>query len=259
MRPSFDLSPTSKGRVIVSTALLTMVFIILAFAVDSFNWPNLDAQGRLRHTLINMFVPLLVSAPIMYFLMNKQRELAIAHDALQVIASTDSLTTVLNRGAFTALVEAYLTRVADEQMHCALLVIDADNFKSINDNFGHDHGDEALRIIAGAIKQIVRGDDIVGRIGGEEFGVFLTGSSANQAQMVAERIRSTINQASFAPGGARRPLSVSVGGAVFRRRMPFNELFRIADQQLYAAKEKGRNRVVVAEVDRYDPVPMAAA
>ncbi|MBN9010905.1 MAG: GGDEF domain-containing protein, partial [Rhizobiales bacterium] len=126
--------------------------------------------------------------------------------------------------------------------------VDADHFKTINDRFGHDRGDEALRVIARSIQGLVRGADLVGRVGGEEFGVFLPGSSSRQAEAVAERIRKTINEAEFDADGERTPLSVSVGGAIFRGDVSYADLFHVADQQLYRAKQAGRNRVVVARM-----------
>jgi diguanylate cyclase len=161
----------------------------------------------------------------------------------------------MNRAAFSTLVDAYLKQVrsAEQRASGALLIIDADNFKAVNDRYGHDRGDEALVTIAQSIKSMIRAPDIVGRLGGEEFGVFLPGANSDQAERVAERIRSTVNDVSFLPDGTAHPLSVSVGGAVFGATLPFAELFRLADQQLYAAKQRGRNRVVIAPA----PAPSA--
>jgi len=90
------------------------------------------------------------------------------------------------------------------------------------------------------------GADIVGRIGGEEFGVFLPGSNPLRAEAVAERIRQAISDVEFIPDGSKRHLSVSVGGAVFERQVPFGALYRTADQLLYEAKERGRNCVAMS-------------
>ena len=175
-------------------------------------------------------------------------------------ASTDALTQVMNRAAFSTLVDAYLKQVrsAQDKARGALLIIDADNFKSVNDRFGHDRGDEALITIAKSIKSTLRAPDLVGRLGGEEFGVFLPGATTEQASNVAERIRQTVNVAEFSPAGARHHLSVSVGGAVFEKELPFADLFRLADQQLYAAKQAGRNRVAIAPI-RPGPIALVAA
>jgi diguanylate cyclase len=255
-----DFSSRGWGRVILWTVLGTLVCVTVALYVDSFNFPRLSRDDLVRAVLVDIFVPIGLAVPMLLFLTIKLRELAIAQFELAKLASTDGLTSVLNRRAFTTLVEAYLTEVRAQhrELKGALLVVDADHFKSINDRYGHDRGDEALKLIAGSIKGMLRSADLVGRIGGEEFAVFLPGSTPDQAASVAERIRKTVADSDFAPAGGNI-LSVSVGGAVFEHRLPFNELFRIADQQLYVAKNTGRNRVSVAPVMHYDTVPMAAA
>lgn len=254
-----DLSPEGWGRVILSTALGTAVCVAAALYVDSFNFTGMSESERLRAIITDVLLPIVLAVPLLLFFTGKLRELAIAHRQLTVIASTDGLTQVMNRAAFSTLVDAYLTdiRSAESQARGALLVIDADDFKSVNDRFGHDRGDEALVTIAGAIKSMLRGADLVGRLGGEEFGVFLPGATHDQAETVAERIRRSVNDAPFEPEGARHPLSVSVGGAVFEHTLPFADLFRQADRQLYAAKQRGRNRVSIAPIS--DVGTLAAA
>lgn len=245
----------------MATALLSLGAVILAVVVDSaFNWHWMSGAELVRHILlIDILLPVLATGPVTYALMTQLRRLALAHEELQVIAATDSLTTVLNRGAFLTLVDGYLEQVEAERRRGALLVVDADNFKAVNDHYGHDRGDEALRLIAAAIKRMLRSVDLVGRIGGEEFGVFLPGATREQAETVAERIRVGVTSSLFEPGGARHELTVSIGGAVFERHLPFADLFRVADQQLYLAKAGGRNRVRVAPITGYGGVPMAAA
>lgn len=253
-----NLSPQSWGRVIVTTLAGTVVCIAVAFYVDSFNFTDMDNATRLRAMVSDLFIPTVLAVPIIFFLSSKLRELAIAHQRLAIYASTDSLTQVMNRAAFSTLVEAYLTEIRGMQVRGALLIIDADNFKSVNDRYGHDRGDEALIAIATAIKSMVRAPDIVGRLGGEEFGVFLPGATSDQAAGVAERIRQSVSDAKFLPAGAAHHLSVSVGGAVFGRPLAFHELFRFADQQLYQAKRGGRNQVAVAPVGDNDNSPRLA-
>src|SRR5690606_16976246 len=115
----------------------------------------------------------------------------------------------------------------------ALLVVDADHFKSINDRFGHASGDAALKLIAAAIRASVRASDIVGRLGGEEFGVFLPGAGHAEAHRIAEAVRQAVQMIEFDAGDERCTLSVSVGGAVSGQAIGFGELFRSADQRLY--------------------------
>jgi diguanylate cyclase (GGDEF)-like protein len=255
-----DFSARGWGRVLGWTALGALGCVAVALYVDSFNWPGLDGTARTRAMLTDLIVPTILAVPMLLFLLIKLRELAIAHEDLARLASIDSLTAVLNRGAFTAMVDGYLLRLQAEAANTrgALLLVDADNFKSINDSFGHDRGDEALKLIAVSIQGILRSTDFVGRIGGEEFAVFLPGASTIQAEIVAERIRRAVTESGFLVDGAPRDLSVSVGGAVFERRLAFGDLFRLADQQLYAAKREGRNRVSVAPVMHYEGIPSAA-
>ncbi|TPJ41809.1 GGDEF domain-containing protein [Mesorhizobium sp. B2-3-13] len=240
-----DLSPTSWGRVIAVTGAGTAFFIAVAFFVDSFNFPYLSPESVWRAKLTDLLLPLVLGGSFLFFLMWKIRQLAIAQRDLSVIAATDSLTAVLNRGAFSMLVEAYLeqTRKQEETRSGALLIIDADHFKSINDRLGHDCGDQALKLIAQAIKGQLRGGDIVGRIGGEEFGVFLPGVEPSQSWLVAEGIRRRIREMDFSPGGRSCPLSVSIGGTSFSGPTTYEAIFSAADRRLYAAKSNGRDQV----------------
>jgi diguanylate cyclase len=242
----FDFSALGRTRVVLWIIFGTIGCICVAFTMDAFTLANVTGSERLRSYLTDLAAPAVIAPPLLYYFANKLRELAIAHHKLAVLASTDSLTSVLNRGAFTTLVDAYLSEVPGaSRPGGALLVIDVDHFKGINDSFGHERGDEALQLIARAIKGALRVGDLVGRMGGEEFGVFLPSTTPSRAELAAERIRQAIAEVEFCADGARRDLSVSVGGATFEGDAPFRELYRTADSQLYAAKESGRNRVAV--------------
>lgn len=239
-----DWSPRGRARVWLLMTLGTLACIGLAFAIDSFDF----ATGRWRwgsDPVNNFVIPVLVAPPIFFVLLDKMRQLAIAHSELMTVASTDSLTSLLNRRAFTELVDGYLKRVEESEKRIggALLVIDVDHFKTVNDKFGHTSGDEALKLIAQTIRKTVRDADLVGRVGGEEFCVFMPGQGRESAEAVAERIRVAVMQTEFAPGGARHALSISVGGVAFDDVTPFSDLYRTADERLYAAKHNGRNRV----------------
>jgi len=244
---TLDFSATGGARVIAGTLCGTLFCICVALFVDSFNFSSMtDAQYQ-SALMVNILLPAGLAAPLFYLLLHKMRLLAIAHQEISIIAATDSLTAVLNRGAFKMLVDAYLQQATQqkEQSTGAFLMIDADHFKSINDRFGHQMGDDALKIIAQAIKTSLRQGDIVGRIGGEEFGVFLPKAGHDQAFIVAERIRQQISAAEFPPEESTNELSVSVGGATFNTRTDYADLFRRADKCLYSAKSGGRNMVVL--------------
>ena len=168
-------------------------------------------------------------------------QLAAAHRRLEEKASRDDMTGMLNRESFFAALEGS-RRKADRG---ALLIVDADHFKKINDSFGHLTGDAALLEIAAAISRAIRGGDILGRIGGEEFGAFLVGASDPEAVRVAERIRLEVELIRFRPEDQRTvPLTVSIGGTPCAPDADVSELMRAADKRLYEAKNRGRNLAI---------------
>jgi diguanylate cyclase (GGDEF)-like protein len=170
-------------------------------------------------------------------------QLAATHRRLAEKASRDDMTGMLNRESFFAALDGSRRR-SDRG---ALLIIDADHFKKINDNFGHLTGDDALLEIAAAISRGVRSGDILGRIGGEEFGAFLIGATEPEAAAVAERIRREVEKVCFQPAGEQQvPLTVSIGGTVCALGATVSELMRAADRRLYEAKNRGRNLTIVA-------------
>lgn len=247
------MSPRSRLMLARWTGLGTSGCVAFAVAVNWLLFRELGQPALGRAIFSGTIIPFMLAGPLFFYLTLKLRELAIANHRLSDAASTDSLTRCLNRGAFSAHVDAWLERVSKDASDRAgaLLVIDADYFKRINDRFGHGRGDEALRLIAAAIKSTIRGGDLVGRLGGEEFAVFLPGNS--DATAAAERIRNAVELAAFKPDGRRCPLTVSIGGAVFEEPLSFSELYREADERLYEAKNSGRNRVVVAHLGATAP------
>lgn len=241
-----DLSPTGRARVILVSVVGAMFCAAIALFVDSFNFGEMNSEQLTRALIVNTLLPSVLAGPLLFILMSKIRELAIAKHELSILASTDSLTAVLNRGAFTLLVDAYLEKTLSHAnlRTGALLVIDADHFKTINDRFGHQLGDEALKQIARSIKSMLRDTDLVGRVGGEEFCVFLPRVTPEEASRLAEQIR-------FAVGGLLLPepakagdVTVSIGGVTFQGISTYDKLFSLADERLYGAKAEGRNRVL---------------
>lgn len=250
MKRLLDLSPRGWGRVIFGTIGGTLFCIAVALYVDSFNFATLAEGNRTFAILTDIVLPTVLAGPLLFFFLFKLRQLAISQHELAIMASTDPLTGLFNRRAFVEVAEAYLAslKAANADIGGALLIVDADNFKSINDRFGHEMGDQALKLLSGTIRTTLRQTDLAGRIGGEEFGILLPGSNAEQSGIAAERLRRSVNEIYFAPQGQRHPISISVGGATFKGSQSFAELFRIADEQLYAAKRDGRNRVAVSPV-----------
>ncbi len=163
-------------------------------------------------------------------------------------AHTDLLTALPNRRAFMESVQQTLSdcRTGTDN---ALLILDADNFKSVNDTYGHSAGDAALVMIAERLRSTINEDGSICRLGGEEFAVFLPETSQVAANRIAEMLRLGILDAGLVHDGAAVPLSVSIGVVMHptKSKATFSRLLQSADVALYRAKERGRNMVVFAE------------
>jgi diguanylate cyclase (GGDEF)-like protein len=179
-------------------------------------------------------------ASLGFVLMGSERLL----ERLEGIASTDSLTGLLTRHAFLQRAEALLAAPACRG--AALLVLDLDHFKQINDSHGHDTGDQALRLVAGAMHQQLRPGDLLGRHGGEEFTVFLPGTGAAEAEVLAEALRVAVSHIGLLADGEALRLKVSIGLSVLGPgERDLGGLLKRADEAMYAAKRGGRDQVRV--------------
>lgn len=169
-------------------------------------------------------------------------------EELKKISITDSLTGLLNRRYFQERVSEEIERSRRHHLPLSLIMMDIDNFKSVNDTYGHPVGDEALKITARAIRNCVRTIDVAARYGGEEFTVILPQTAKSDATAIAERICSEVGRLDFPFEQAARKLtfSVSLGLATFPEDAEsLDDLIRNTDIALYRAKAQGKNRVVV--------------
>ncbi|MEJ7577114.1 MAG: diguanylate cyclase [Pyrinomonadaceae bacterium] len=162
-------------------------------------------------------------------------------DTLEEAAFTDHLTGLANRRRFERQLEREISRAARHDHPFCLLLIDIDNFKRVNDTFGHNAGDEALRRLAAALQGGTRGMDMSARVGGEEFGVILPETTLERGLDVAERLRAAIKAMEIPEVGR---ITASLGIAEFPSDAPgADELFSLADNALYEAKNNGRDCV----------------
>lgn len=231
----------------------TAIYLVLSLSLQLLLFEGEDADAFRRGILIALILPLAIGTPLLFLLGLKSSELSsLKHHYAQDLAH-DSLTSCLNGALFSAMVDAYPTLVGSRagRRMGALLVINIDHLGKLNERIGHSAGNQALRVIAGIIRASVRRGDMVGRTGGDEFGVFLPGATRENAETVAERIRRAVVDAVFESEGANWPLSVSVGAVLFEKEIDFDNLLRAASQQVQAAKEKGRNRIEYTQL-HYD-------
>lgn len=173
----------------------------------------------------------------------KEAQLAELRAQLAVLASTDELTGCLNQRAFLRAMEAEVERAARYQQPLSLLALDIDNFKVINDEYGHIAGDDALQRLGTALRGTVRKTDLVGRLGGDELAVLCPETDAEAAAMLAERLREAAKGRDM-----NIAISLSIGICSMRPGTGESQLLRYrADKALYEAKRLGRDRYVVFE------------
>jgi diguanylate cyclase (GGDEF)-like protein len=169
---------------------------------------------------------------------------AVEHQ-LRVLAQRDPLTQAYNRHHFWHLAHTEMARVKRYQRALSVAMIDADFFKAINDQFGHDVGDTVLRAIVDTCQQSLRANDVLARYGGEEFVVLLPETPRDGAEVVMERLRERIAAAPVVlEDGRNVHITVSIGlAALTPEDQDFEALLKRADEALYTAKHNGRNRV----------------
>jgi two-component system cell cycle response regulator len=183
----------------------------------------------------------------------KNRTLSETNARLQALATTDPLTGLPNHRALIAKLENELARAYRYQHECAILFLDIDHFKALNDSYGHAVGDGVLRDFAALVQQNMRETDVPGRWGGEEFLVILPETGEEEARRISERVRSAVASYAFTMGGGMS-LTCSIGIATFPGDAGERDgLVTCADQAMYAAKRLGRNQVRTAS----DPAALA--
>jgi len=174
----------------------------------------------------------------------KNRELATQAATLESIANTDALTGAASRRKLLELGRRECARSLRDARPLTVLALDIDHFKQVNDTHGHAAGDLVLKIVVACCQSQLRNNDVLGRLGGEEFAVVLPGADATSAQRVAERIRERIAMTPIVLEAHTVHVTASIGMATFDSAKPFESLLADADAALYRAKREGRNRVV---------------
>lgn len=167
----------------------------------------------------------------------------------RIAAGTDSLTGVFNRGAFFAEAPAVMAGALARGVPVAAVLFDLDRFKQINDTFGHRVGDTVIQRFASTLARFRRSEDVVGRIGGEEFALLLPGTDCQAAMALAERIRAAFAEDGRWVDGRALKATVSAGMAVSGQTNNIGDLLDAADKALYLAKAKGRDRVLASGDD----------
>ena len=216
---------------VIGSETLTLIFYSIFFA-----------DRLLLDMLLTAVSVVIVGFPLAYFLLGQQMKLSVMAIELDRAARTDGLTGLANRRAFFQ--EAKDVIALGRPSSDALLFIDVDHFKSINDTFGHAIGDAVLRELAAVIRSSVREGDLVARLGGEEFAVLLVDADRAEAMQVAERIRINAQNVRRAVDTNDRAVTVSMGVCLREPGQDLEDILLKADQGLYAAKRQGRDLII---------------
>ena len=160
----------------------------------------------------------------------------------QEAATQDPMTGLLNRGAFDDELQSAVREARLAQIPLALILLDIDHFKRVNDTWGHPTGDAVIKGVAGRLRAVVRAKDSPARIGGEEFAILLPGTDTDAAAAIADRLRLDVAARRF-PGAPEVDTTISLGVGELRGNEDANVFLRRVDEALYASKKGGRNRV----------------
>jgi two-component system, cell cycle response regulator len=167
------------------------------------------------------------------------------HEEIYRLTTIDGLTQVYNKRYFVETLEREIGRAHRYRRDLSLIMFDIDEFKKINDTYGHLAGDHVLKQLAAVIRSRIRREDILSRYGGEEFAIILPEIDNYNAMQFAEKIRNLVEMAAFRFEDADIPVTISIGVASMQQEVHEpSEFIRIVDERLYAAKSAGRNRVV---------------
>ena len=234
---------------LIPALLLTAGSILLYIFVKTGLGPGIILVTLVSYGLVN-FLGLLVSARL-YRARRTEYRSHVAEQAAQAkiarLAMQDDLTGIANRRHFYRQAEAKLAHFQRAKQPLALLMLDLDHFKQINDKYGHGVGDAVLIRFAQYVSTQIRQEDLLGRVGGEEFAILLRDAAMVQATAIGERIREGVAQLPIFGGDDADRFTVSIGIATAEDAdASFDVLFGRADKALYLAKQDGRNRVAIA-------------
>lgn len=232
-----------------TTTLMTLIFsswTLLAISARYLTLSSIDLNLQPDMQSMRIGVLLLALSPLIVAIISSARNELLR--SVQYLASHDQLSGLLNRRAFNELAVERLKPLVPGRDSFAVLMLDIDHFKKINDAWGHAGGDQVLVAFAGIANECLRDGDVFGRIGGEEFAMVLPNCSLNEARSIAERIRQTYASTPIDIGEGRIVSStVSIGGAVALPPEDLESLLLVADRSLYKAKHLGRDRVQLEE------------
>jgi diguanylate cyclase (GGDEF)-like protein len=237
------LSREDQRRVVRRVVKITLIAVIASVAITTglgflVNGTQPDTLGM----LIAIIAPMLIASVGSYPTIRLSQQLRHANERLKALSETDPLTDTLNRRKFMQVAEREL---ALAERHCyptSVVLIDFDDFKQVNDKYGHAAGDTALVQTIGVIKSVIRDTDVLGRFGGEEFILLLPHTACEGAERLTQRVLDEVAQTPIQLEKTNLTITVSAGSVTCETsRRPLDVLMSRADELLYESKQNGRN------------------
>lgn len=235
------------NTVVIVTIVASVASVLVATgAILMLNQYGLAIRLNIAMPLAAL-VPLVVAPPISWVLVGMMLRIYRIEEKMRNIASYDSLTGLLSRHAFFESANRSISLANRHRAAFAVLIIDLDHFKSINDRFGHPAGDAVLKLFADVVNSVARRSDISGRLGGEEFAMLLPSTNTTEALEFCERLHSAIGKAVLKHQDSVIRYTVSIGltASSFGNLDSIENLLAHADLALYQAKRDGRNQTAV--------------
>jgi diguanylate cyclase (GGDEF)-like protein len=243
-----DASMRIRSKIVICFICIALFIVLKLLLSGSQPLAALRTDTLALMLDINLFIIFAgLSSNIYHYSLSAYRyeyKLRTVNNRLHMLAETDHLTTLYNRRYFLQAVEQETAVFDIKQKPFVLAIIDIDNFKSVNDTYGHNEGDKALVAISQCIRLALRKEDIVARWGGEEFIALLPQTSVYEGLTAMEKVRKAIERIHISYKGRNYTLTVTIGISCYTGRQKMSELIKSADMNLYTGKQSGKNCVV---------------
>lgn len=241
---SWSLASLKRAAILFAIVLVGVEAMVVLYYWDA-------GPDHLKFELVvSGVIATTVGLPMILYVVAQHERLRLLSERLAYLSTTDLMTGLLNRQTFVEKLGVHFYKVGQERSCGVIAYVDADHFKQLNDRYGHALGDKVIQLLAQHIRAATRKGDLCGRLGGEEFGIFLADATLGEAGFIAERLRRRVNASERELGIPGLTISVSIGIAAHKPGDSALKTMQEADRSLYAAKNEGRNTVVV-ELKRY--------
>ena len=229
------------GIVAVITLLATLSSLLISFIAD-----NMGLEISNETYLMAIITPIIVAPAVTWYIIGLTIEITELEKKMRALANYDVLTGVMNRRPFFTNCASLYHLMFRNESPFSFAYIDIDDFKMINDTYGHPAGDKVLAAFASIVNKRLRKSDVIGRIGGEEFGIALPDTSLKDAANMLDDIRKNVQNSSIEYSGHTIRFTISIGVSVFDQHNAVNleQLIKNSDTALYEAKGTGKNRIV---------------